>query len=266
MSGKQKYAIVKGMIYAPRIFIHGRHVVEEALMYMPRAVTKVYANLKTEKPELRKIIETSRIPVGTIDEGRAKASLKRDQSDQGLIASLSSHLLYTPLQDFMAHVPETASTAIVILSGVQDPHNVGAIIRTAAGFGAAGIIMPERGQAPITAAVVKASSGAAFRIPLCTSPDLVKTLESFKKNNFMLFALTGRSAGRGTEPLASFTFNGPTAFIMGNEGEGVPKQLLALCDTRIDIPLSARVESLNVAAATSATLSYWSTQHPEALL
>jgi len=147
------------------------------------------------------------------------------------------------------------------LSGVQDPHNVGAIIRSAAGFGVAGILMPQTNQAPITGAVLKVSAGMAFRIPLVSVSDILAAIKDLKKKGFKVYGLSGE----GAQSITQEEFPTPTLFIFGNEAEGIPQTLRSLCDAVLSIPIHPQCESLNVAASAAAALFAWSSKHPEAL-
>ena len=149
----------------------------------------------------------------------------------------------------------------MLLNGVQDPHNVGAIIRSAAGFGAAGVLLPEKEQAPITGTVLKVSAGMAFRIALVTVSDIYATIHDLKRRGFKIYAM----AGGGASNITQEQFTSPALFILGNEAKGIVPGIRALCDKVLSIPISPRAESLNVAASSAVAMYAWSTQHPEAL-
>lgn len=198
-------------------------------------------------------------------EARAHAShaiLKVLQNERGEdIAQISLFKLLVPYQQFVEGFKPGPSTSLVLLAGLEDPHNVGAIIRSAAGFGAAGVLMPEKGQAQVSTAVLKVSAGMAFRVPLVTLVDIQQAISDLKKRGFKVYGL----AGEAKESIATANFTEPAVFVVGNEGLGLPKHLRELCDAELKIPMHPRTESLNVAAAAAATLFAWSTKHPEAL-
>lgn len=243
-----------------KVFIYGRHAVSEALKYAPHALTKLYLEGKADT-KLRAQADKLRIPTGRLSEGLARSDMKSGSPHQGIVASVSLAQLMRNERSFMEELSVTPATCLVVLSGVQDPHNVGAIIRSAAGFGAAGVLLPERNQSPVTGAVIKVSAGMAFRVPLVSIPDLPKTIKDLKKRGFTVYGLEGA----GAEPISGEAFSGPTAFVLGNESSGIESQVRALCDTRVSIPIHARAESLNVAAAAAVALYEWSTAHREAL-
>ena len=144
---------------------------------------------------------------------------------------------------------------------MQDPHNVGAIIRSAAAFGASGVLMQEAGGAGITAAVIKVSAGMAFRVPLVTVPNVPQALAMLKKRGVMLYAM----AGKGTHSIDTAPFDEPALFVFGNEGAGLEPKIRALCEQTLTIPMHPRCESLNVAASAAVALHAWSVKNPNSL-
>jgi len=241
-----------------KIFTYGRHALSEALKYAPQALTKVYLDHKMVDTKLRRQIDQAGIPVAKLSEGMARSDMKSGTAHQGIIASVSVPQLMVPEQKFFETLEVTPDTALVLLSGVQDPHNVGAIIRTAAGFGAAAILMPEHGQAPVTGAVIKVSAGMVFRMPLVSIGSIKQTVSELKKRGFAVYAL----AGEGTQTIGREAFAGPAVFILGNEGAGIPEDIRKLATTTLSIPIHARAESLNVAASAAVALYAWSAKHP----
>ncbi len=244
-----------------KIYIHGKHALEEALRYAPKAINKIFFDRRLADKGLRKLIEQSGIPLGELGEGQAKADMKSGAAHQGVVAQVLLSELVVPFEKFIETLEVTPHTSLVFMSGVVDPHNVGAIIRTAAGFGAAGVLMPEVNQAPVSGAVIKVSAGMAFRIPLVSATKLQQNISELKKRGFTIYGL----AGEGSKKITEEPFASPSVFIMGNEGDGIPGHLRALCDSVLSIPINPKCESLNVAAAAAVALYAWSAKHPEAL-
>lgn len=239
-----------------KVFTYGRHALKEALDHAPRAVTKVYLDHKMVDTKLRRQIDQAGIPVAKLSEGMARSDMKSGTAHQGIIGSISVHQLMVPFETFLETVALTPDTSVVVLGGVQDPHNVGAIIRSAAGFGAAAVIIPEYGNASITGAVIKVSSGMAFRIPLVSVPSAQQAVSALRKKGFTTYALAGEA---GT-PIASERFETPSAFIFGNEGSGVGDEVRKVADKTLSIPMDPRCESLNVAASAAVALYAWRIQ------
>ncbi len=237
-----------------KVFAFGRHAVRDALLYAPRALTKVFLDPKMVDTKLRRQIEEARIPVAKLSEGMARSDMKSGTAHQGVIGSISIPQLMVPYQKFAETLTAEPGALLVILNGVLDPHNVGAIIRTAAGFGATAVLMPEVGQAPVTGAVLKVSAGMAFRLPLVSIGSIKQTVVDLKKKGFKVYSL----AGEGAQPISSERFDAPAVFILGNEGSGIPEDIRKISDTTLAIPMDPRCESLNVAAAAAVALYAWS--------
>ena len=244
-----------------RIYIYGKHAVLEALRYAPHALTKVYLDPKGADPALKKALQSANLPTAALSEGLARSDMQSGTAHQGVVGQLSVPQLMRPYEKWVDSLAVTPDTNVVLLAGVQDPHNVGAIIRSAAGFGAAAVLMPEAGQAPVTGAVAKASAGMAFRIPLVHVSDLLHTVSDLKKRGFVICGL----AGEGKHHLNAEPFDKPAVFILGNEGTGLPPHVRSLCDRLLTIQTHSRTESLNVAAAAAVALFAWSSKHPGAL-
>ncbi|MSR70827.1 RNA methyltransferase [Candidatus Kaiserbacteria bacterium] len=239
-----------------KVFTYGRHALSEALKYAPHAVTKVYLDNKSVDTKLRGQIDRLGIPVAKLSEGMARSDLKSGVAHQGIIGSISLFALVQPFVTFAETLSATKDTALVLLDGVQDPQNVGAIIRTAAGFGASAVLLPEHGTAPVTGTVIKVSAGMAFRIPLVSVGSAKQTLVDLKKRGYKVYGL---AADGGATPLPQARFDAPAVFILGNEGAGIADDIRKLCDEVLAIPMDPRCESLNVAAAAAVTLYAWHT-------
>jgi 23S rRNA (guanosine2251-2'-O)-methyltransferase len=165
-----------------------------------------------------------------------------------------------PFEQFLDSLVISPKTSLVLLGGIQDPHNVGAIIRSAAAFGASAVLMPGAKQSPITQAVIKASAGMAFQLPLVSIASIPAVLPMLKKRGFKIYGLAS-----GKETIIESAFASPSVFILGNEGIGLDKSIKSLCDEMLSIPMNPKSESLNVAAAAAVALYSWSVKHPEAL-
>ncbi|WP_062521606.1 23S rRNA (guanosine(2251)-2'-O)-methyltransferase RlmB [Demequina silvatica] len=144
-----------------------------------------------------------------------------------------------------------APVRIIALDGIQDPRNLGAIVRSAAAFGASGVLIPERRAAGMTVAAWKVSAGAASRIPVARATNMVRTLEEYKKAGLFVLGL----AGDGEVDLhASSLLDGPLVIVVGAEGEGLSRLVRETCDQIVSIPIAATTESLNASVAASIAL------------
>ncbi len=166
---------------------------------------------------------------------------------QGIAAQLPA-FKYSELEDILKLAEQRGEPPfIVILDGVQDPHNLGAVIRSAEALGAHGVIIGKRRSASLTAAVYKVSSGAAEYIPVVKVVNINRTIEEIKAMN--IWAVAADMAGG--QPLGEANLSGAVALVIGGEGEGVSRLAKELCDMAVSIELSGRTESLNAASAAS---------------
>ena len=140
---------------------------------------------------------------------------------------------------------------IVVLDGIQDPRNLGAILRSAAAFGASGALVPERRAAGVTVAAWKVSAGAAARIPVARAVNLVRAIEDYKKAGVFVLGL---DAGGDVELADSPLLDGPLAIVIGAEGAGLSRLVREACDQIASIPIAASTESLNASVAASIAL------------
>jgi 23S rRNA (guanosine2251-2'-O)-methyltransferase len=245
-----------------KVYVYGKHALFEALRHAPQVIRKAFLSPDLRDSELRALLDKNKIPVATLAPDKGKELVGRDAAHQGVIAVMNPSSLLISLDDFLKTLDTKTNPSVAVLGEVQDPHNVGAIIRSAAAFGLSGVLIPEHNQAGVTGAVVKASAGMAFRIPLVSIGNVNTTLKVLKEKGFWIYGL----AMDGKTVLGTDAFSAPSAFVVGNEGVGVREKTLAACDVALSIPMHARTESLNAAVSAAVVFYEWSKKHPEALL
>ena len=242
-------------------YVYGRHAVREALVSKPEAVKKVFIAADVTDTELLRLIKQMNIPSSVLDRAHLPKGMFEDSVHQGVVALIILPKLMRSYKDFIAGLTIGENTALVILGEVQDPHNVGAVIRSAAAFGVAGVLIPEHRQAPVTGTVVKVSAGMAFRVPLVTIGNVNNAVRDLKDKGFWIYGLDGEAK----QSVHDETFDKPSAFILGNEATGIREKTLDLCDIPLRIPMHPRAESMNASASAAVALYAWSAKHPGAL-
>lgn len=244
-----------------KVYIYGRHALEEALLSTPHVIKKVFLDPTLRDRELRSQLESLKIPINELSAGQGEGLAGRDAVHQGIIALIDPAALLVSLDEFMKSIDVSTNPSVAVLAEVQDPHNVGAIIRSAAAFGLSAVLIPEHNTASLTGTVVKTSAGMAFRVPLVRIGNVNHALEVLKKKGFWIYGL----AMEGATSLPEEKFDTPAAFVIGNEGAGIREKTLEACDIALSIPMHARTESLNAAVSAAVVFYEWSKRHPEAI-
>jgi 23S rRNA (guanosine2251-2'-O)-methyltransferase len=181
----------------------------------------------------------------------------REATHQGVCALLNERKVYTPLEEVLAKAQNASTNPLfVLLDELQDPHNVGAIIRSAVAFGATAILMPEHDQVQITSTVIKTSSGMAFALPIVRIGNVNTTLKNLKEKGYWTYGLTGD----GDTILHKASFDTPSIIVVGSEGDGIRPKTLESCDFKLSIDIDSKCESLNASNAVAVTLYEWRKQ------
>lgn len=232
-------------------FVFGRHAVVEALQ-TPDRVNRIFIQEGTSGRDAAKVIELARekgIQVQTVPKTKIE-DLVGNAVHQGLVASIAAYE-YADLEDIFKKAEEKGEDPfIVILDGVEDPHNLGSILRTADATGVHGIIIPKRRSASLTATVAKASTGAIEHVPVVRVTNLTQTIEQLKARGVWVFG----TDMNGTD-YRKWNTSGPLAIVMGNEGKGVSRIVKESVDEMVTIPMVGHVQSLNASVA-SALMMY----------
>jgi 23S rRNA (guanosine2251-2'-O)-methyltransferase len=229
--------------------IYGVLPVLEALRAGARRIDRIVVAEGTRDARLRDVIEAARaarVPVRR----EARVALDRlthNANHQGVIA-ITSAAVYSEADDLLDNI--SSRTIFILLDGVEDPHNLGAIIRTAECGGATAVIVPERRAAHITDAVAKTSAGAVEHLPVARVTNLASFIEELKKNNVWVVGVEGSAKMAYTE----FNYSGALALVFGGEGHGLHRLVRERCDAVVSIPMQGKVTSLNVSVAVGVVL------------
>ena len=224
----------------------GRHSVEEALRG-DLEVEKILVAKNTHLPRrLAELIEEKGVKVQVVPRAKLDA-LSGGLHHQGIIAVIPE----VPLVSAESIVERALGERglVLVLDGIQDPQNAGNIIRTAEAFGVTGIIMSKSRSVPLSEAVVRASAGAAFHIPIARRDGLASFLLKYREKGLWIAALE-----TGGDDIESVDVAFPLALIAGSEGSGVRKSLLKIADFVLTIPMYGKVSSLNVSSSTAIAL------------
>ena len=169
---------------------------------------------------------------------------------QGVIAQAAAYR-YAEVEDMLKLAEEKGEPPFLfILDGIEDPHNLGAILRTAECAGAHGVIIPKRRSVGLTAVVGKASAGAVEYMPVARVANLTAAIRELKQRGVWIFG----TAADGAVPLYSADLKGPAAIVIGNEGVGMSRIVADSCDFKVSIPMKGRISSLNASAAAAILL------------
>jgi 23S rRNA (guanosine2251-2'-O)-methyltransferase len=231
-------------------YIYGINSVTETLKARGRAVEWVGMAKERHDLRLQRLIEDCRrlsVPVRFLQ----RTELDRmagNAAHQGVVA-VTSAKQYSDLADVIA-AKRGDHSLIVVLDGVEDPHNLGAILRTADAAGANGIVIPERRAAAVTGAVTKSSAGASEHLPIAKVTNISRSIEELKENNIWTVGLDERA----TQTYDALDYKMDCALVLGGEGKGLHDLVKRKCDFLVSIPMLGNVPSLNVSVAAAVVL------------
>jgi 23S rRNA (guanosine2251-2'-O)-methyltransferase len=227
--------------------LSGIHPVSEALR-AGRPLERVLVAQGAGGPRLQAVIDLARqrqIPV-RFEPRPSLDRLAGTPAHQGIVA-LGAAKKYAELDSL------PSAGLIVLADGVEDPHNLGAIIRTAHAAGAAGVVIPERRAASLTDVVAKAAAGALEHLPVVRVTNINRTLEELKARGYWIYGLDER----GSEDYDRVQYAAATALVLGAEGKGLHEQVRNHCDVLVRIPMRGKIASLNVSVAAGIVLFEW---------
>ncbi len=227
------------------VLLDGAHLLEEALSARVRIDVAAFEEVSdgSELDVLRARVADAGTKV-VIASHQVLTAMSPVRQPSGVVAL--AQILPADIDAVLAETP----ALVVILVGIQDPGNVGALIRTADACGATGVIATTGTASPFGWKALRGSMGSAFRLPIATHADPLAVARELRARGIALFA----GVPRGGTPLPDSTFTASSALLLGGEGGGVPAELIDFADHRVSIPMRARVESLNVAVAGSLIL------------
>lgn len=224
------------------------HPVQEALR-AERALDRILIARGAGGPRLQEIIDAARqrsIPL-RFEPREALDRASNSAAHQGVVA-FGAAQRYAELEDVIA-----GAQLLVVLDGVEDPHNLGAIVRSAHAAGATAVLIPERRAAPLTETVSKAAAGALEHVAVVRIGNVSQTLEELKRRGFWIYGLDERAE----ELYSAVDYARPTVFVLGAEGQGMHQLVKQHCDDLVRIPMAGAIASLNVSVAAGIVLFEW---------
>jgi 23S rRNA (guanosine2251-2'-O)-methyltransferase len=246
---------------APELLVGRNPVVEALRSHIP--ATALYVALGIDMDE--RIKEAVR---AAADRGIALLEVGRAELDrmtggvlhQGIGLAVPP-FAYEPFDDLLAAAGEQVAPLLVALDGVTDPRNLGAVVRSAAAFGAHGVFLPERRAAGMTATAWRTSAGAAARMPIAQVTNLTRALKRCQEEGFMA---VGLDADGETSIYQLEAAVGPLVVVVGSEGRGLSRLVGATCDLKVNIPMQSTIESLNASVAAAVSLAEIARRRTEA--
>lgn len=231
----------------PTEFIVGRHAVSEALSGQPARAQELLVLTGDRSAALRRIMEAARkagVRFRRVERARLD-ELSQGAAHQGVALRLAA-AGYADFDQILQSAESAGQRALVVLADhLQDPHNLGAVVRSAAAAGAQGVVVPKDRACPLTPAVAKAAAGALGHMPVARVANLNQALEKLKKAGLWGLAAMTKGAPSPWE----LDLDLPLALVVGGEHKGIGERLFKACELRVSLPLANRVESLNASVA-----------------
>jgi len=226
--------------------LYGLHAVEEAIRSGSRQLDHVSVARERRDDRLERLVELCRAAgVRVALEPRDQLTrLARTDGHQGVLAIVRERK-FLGIEDLLVPGEPGQHRFFLALDGVEDPHNLGALLRTADGAGVDGVILPERRSAPVTATVAKTSAGASEHVRIARVTNLVRALEQMKQKHVWVLGLDERGSPDYTE----YDFKSDCVLVLGREGAGLHDLVKKTCDHLLRIPMAGQVSSLNVSVA-----------------
>jgi len=234
------------------VLLFGLHPVLEALEAGKRTIDRVLVAREAGGRNMGSLLRAARaagVPVTHLPREILARKAGRDAVHQG-VAAVIAPVAYADPDQVCADASRNGRGLLVALDGIEDPRNLGAVIRTAAAVGAHGVLLSTEETVGITPAVAKTAAGALERVPIARDAKLARRLGSLRERGFRVVALDGRS----DRPWDAEDYRGPVVVLAGGEGRGLRRGLLDAVDARVALPLAGGVESLNVSVAVGAVL------------
>ena len=232
-------------------FIHGFHAIIAKLRHQPDAILEVFIDAERHDARMRDLMrhaELHAVKVVAVDSKRLEGMAGGGMRHQGVVAKVSSESRHVTLDDVLDTLEEPAF--LLILDGIQDPHNLGACLRVADAVGAHAVIAPKDRAVGLTQTAIKVASGAAESVPYITVTNLARTLRELQEREIWVIGTDADAQ----DDLYTAQWPQATAWVLGAEGDGMRRLTRENCNQRVTIPMLGSVQSLNVSVAAGVCL------------
>lgn len=232
-------------------FIHGFHAIIAKLRQQPDAIVEIYIDAERHDARMRDLMrhaELQAVRIVAVDAKRLEGMAGGRASHQGVVAKVNTQTRHVGLDDVLDTLEEPA--LLLVLDGIQDPHNLGACLRVADAVGAHAVIAPKDRAAGLTQTAIKVASGAAESVPYITVTNLARTLRELKEREIWVIGTDADAP----DDLYGAQWPQATAWVLGAEGDGMRRLTRETCDQLVTIPMLGSVQSLNVSVASGVCL------------
>lgn len=229
------------------ILIYSKNTVREGLV--ANKIKKLYVTPKTKDSDLVSLAKANGVNVILSNEGEL-TRLVNTSSHQGFVGSCNEFKTYS-LEDVIYAAKDKENPLILVLDGIEDPHNLGAILRSVDAFGVDGVVVKSRGEVPLNSTVARVSTGAIFHAKVAVVTNLNKAIQTLKKHLYWVVSTDGSAK----QDFDEIDYSGPMAIVVGSEGFGISRLVLENSDFIVKIPMVGHVNSLNASVATAIMLS-----------
>lgn len=239
-------------------YIYGKNPVLETLLRTPKRIEKIFFKESFSQKDVSDIIDLAKqnkIPYSFVPEKKFK-DIAGDVRHQGVLATMGE-AEYLTFEEWKTTLDQNKNNVALILDQIEDPHNFGAIIRSAAAFGVSAIFVGKHNQAPVSAVVYKSSAGTVGSVPIVRVSNINETITKMKDLKFWIAGLAGETNKNIFDEDLKYSI----AFVVGNEGGGISAKTKEMCDMLVKIPMQNKVESLNASVSTGIALYEWKRQN-----
>jgi 23S rRNA (guanosine2251-2'-O)-methyltransferase len=226
------------------MIVYGKNVIKEVI-FAKRKIYQLYLDEKFSDFDFLSFLKDKQVGYEKKDKGTLN-QMTQNQVHQGVVADVMDYSVYT----IEEKVDQSKVQTFLILDGIEDPHNLGAIMRTAEAVKLDGIIMSKKGQVPLNATVAKVSSGAIEHVPVIIVPNINQAIMYLQENHILVIGTDGKASKLHTD----IPKNQSLAIVLGNEGEGIRPLVKKNCDMLVKIPMYGKINSLNVSVAAALLL------------